>query len=189
MMNSKTLVSKRTGMVLLALFLWIPFLCWIGYLLRFQSRYAHDYLSRMERLAVLPVYVPGDVVSYTGQGKVMFVGWSQPEAGFRWSDGRSSAFLLRLPVEAGRGQYRLRLTLAATAGLQRVRVLVNHRVVETVSHSGPGILEVAVPAGRFKPGAVNSIELDLPDAFRPTNGDSRYLALQLVSFQLSAGSL
>jgi len=162
---------------------WAAFLVWLGWLYHSERVYSREYLERLAVRAALPVYTPGEVVTWRDDGKLLFAGWSGPEAGFRWSGAREAVFMFRLPPGWNReAAYRLKMHFAYSIHTQRVTILCNRSVVGDFTLHGAGLVDVGV-AGRLLHDA-NVIELLLPGAAQPGSGDLRVLAVAMVDFVL-----
>jgi hypothetical protein len=162
---------------------WGILLVWLGWLYHSEQLYARQYLERMAARATLPVYTPGDVVTWKDDGKLLFAGWSGPEAGFRWSGAREAVFIFRLPPGWNReAAYRLKMHFAYSINAQRVTILLNKSAVADFTLRGAGLVDAAV-AGRLLHD-VNVVELLLPGATQPGTGDFRVLAVAMVDFVL-----
>ena len=166
-----------------AAFVWIVVVAWLGWLYHSERVYARDYLERLAALAVLPVYTPGDVVTWKDDQKLLLSGWSGPEAGFRWSDGRKAVFLFRLPPGLDREKaYRLRMHFAHSIETQRVTILFNKIPVADFRLREAGVVDVGIPGKLLRD--ANVVELLLPGATQPGTGDLRLLAVAMVDFVL-----
>jgi hypothetical protein len=177
-------VNLRSAVLLASVaFSWSLFLVWMGWLYHSERVYALKYLERLSARAALPVYIPGDVVTWKDDGKLLFAGWSGPEAAFRWSGARTAVFIFRLPPgwdpEAA---YRLKMHFAYSINTQRVTILFNKSAVADFTLRGAGLVDVAI-AGKLLHD-VNIVELLLPDATQPGTGDLRVLAVAMVDFVL-----
>ena len=124
----------------------------------------------------------------------LFIGWAEPTAlegggGFRWSQCAEAAVHFRLeepPVTA-----LTTLEIEATSlGRQRVRYSLNGISVGGSEWSGdPGERRaVTFPSELLRPGAVNVLIFEFPDAHEPSLRDQRPLglALQSLTFHASA---
>lgn len=136
-------------------------------------------------------YTPGDSVDYAGSNlNTAFVGWSQPEDGFRWSECPTVELLVKL----GEADTAKRYVLQVTAGAERpqvARVSVNGAYVgeltfEEARPQTPVTREVALAGALLRPMAMNYIQIDLPGASRAGPGDPRLLGLALTSFKVYA---
>jgi hypothetical protein len=120
----------------------------------------------------------------------LFLGWSPPEGGFRWSFCRSAQIAFKLPQEMNpKREYRLEVTSGALGSLP-VGVWLNGIMVGEMVFSGgnepPATQRLKIPVGILWPGKVNIIAFDIPAARSPGKADPRVLGMSFVSFRLSA---
>jgi hypothetical protein len=162
---------------------WAIFLVWLGWLYRSGRVYSRDLLEHLASQANLPVYTPGDVVTWKDNKEVLLSGWYEPEARFRWSGGRKAVFLFRLQPGWNReATYSLRMHFADSIGTEHVKILFNKSAVAEFTLRGAGSVDAPVD-GRLLHEA-NVVELVLPDARQPGTADLRVLAVAMVDFVL-----
>lgn len=122
----------------------------------------------------------------------LFIGWAEPTAlegggGFRWSQCAEAAVHFRLeepPVTA-----LTTLEIEATSlGRQRVRYSLNGMALGSSEWSGdPGERRaVTFPSELLRPGAVNVLIFEFPDAHEPSLRDQRPLGLALQGLTFHA---
>lgn len=158
----------------------------LGGLLWALAAFGTGYLVGAQRqFSQLPVYHLGQEIAFDSKA-VTFVGWSPAEAGWRWSDGPSTAMHFR-PADPGTGpDLHLELLLQRTSGNQPVTVRLNGQPVGAFQTTGgPARLQFAVPRALIKPLADNELELLHPKAERASPSDSRRLAVALASWRLA----
>lgn len=115
---------------------------------------------------------------------IQWVGFSGIEPEFRWTDGNRAALLFNCAPGAGsRGQLEL---LFDTFDEQRLIVKFNGRAIVDRVESGAH-LSIKMDLANFKIGA-NKLELELPDARMPDNGDSRELAIAVRGLRVQMRS-
>ncbi|MFN2167358.1 MAG: hypothetical protein ACK2U9_13970, partial [Anaerolineae bacterium] len=122
-----------------------------------------------------------------GAERVTFIGWSQPEARWRWSECRSSVLQIRLGAVDPLADYRLHLT-AGSLGPQDVAVYVNGARAGSLYFSGPvtppAIGSLTIPGSLLQPDSVNEIRLDISGTAFSDNGDPRMIGLAFVQLRL-----
>jgi hypothetical protein len=112
-----------------------------------------------------------------------FLGWSQPEALFRWSEGHHVELLFYLPSDSLLPKSII-LTVSPLSR-QPFRLLLNaHLVGDFVLDNTEQTLSIKVDPGLFIQGAVNVLHFELPDARVPGNGDPRMLALAFKKIKM-----
>lgn len=176
-------LADSAAFVVVATVFWIVLLAWLGWLYHSERVYAREYLGRLAARAALPVYTPGDVVTWRDDKKLLFSGWSVPEANFRWSGSKKAVFLFRLPPGWNRQTaYRLKMHFLYSIHTQRVTVLVNKHAVGAFTLQGAALVDVGVPGELLHD--ANVVELLLPDAVQPGTQDFRVLAVAMLDFVL-----
>lgn len=137
-------------------------------------------------------YRIGERISFMGEtasfsGYVMS-GFSAAESAFTWTGG-NHAELLIVPEEdpAASAGLEMSVGLAMTLGKQRVRIRVNQVPVWEGTAEGAGEISFRIPEEALKAGDGRiRLEMDLPDAAQPGNGDPRELALAVQYMVLDA---
>jgi hypothetical protein len=172
-------------MLAAALLLWVCLAAWLFWLYQSERVYAQGYLDYVAAHASVPVYHPGDVVSWKDERKVLFAGWYGPEASIRWSSGQTAGLLFRLPSDYQQDQaYKVILHVAAiVTSTQRLTLMLNHDTLGSTTLHGASTLSWTVP-GRILKAGINTVELQLPDAAQPSLMDARLLAVALRDFDL-----
>ncbi len=130
----------------------------------------------------------------------LFVGWSQPGGGFRWSECRQARILFRLKNVPDPPQP-IRLWLAAgSLGPQTVSVLINGTLVGRLELAAIERMPPRVPltfdSALLRPDSVNEIGFVLPDAHMPVpyfadyhwQVDQRQLGLAFMALWLEPAS-
>ncbi len=182
-MSSVLNKSEALRLGITAIAIWTAFLVWTGYLLRSGAAYRRTYFQRIRTLTTSPMYHPGDVVNYADYNKMLFVGWSGAEPGFRWSEGHQSGFVFRLegwpPNHAASQDATLRLRTACALGPQPIAILVNDRSLANLTiKNGERQYNIRIPQGLMHNGA-NSLEFTIPGAHPPGIADKRVLGICL----------
>lgn len=160
---------------------WALFLVWMIWILI----EAHGYDPFDPRfIDNAPLYRIGQTANYRGQ-QAFFLGWSSPEAGFRWSEGHKDEIAFRLANDADTGRpLLLSLHFVMTAGRQPIRITVNGVFLKKTDAVGAGPVTAIAPAGLFQPGRINAVTLELASAKMPNSQDTRLLAVALDTFSI-----
>jgi hypothetical protein len=132
--------------------------------------------------------VPGETIAHGADDpRVVFIGWSQPEKDWRWSECTSSAVRLSLAEVDPGATYRLQIS-AGSFGVQEVGVYVNGEHAGNLVFPGPPSPPVkrslTVDGSLLKPDDVNEITFDIPGAVFPNNGDPRLVGLAFAQLRL-----
>ena len=126
--------------------------------------------------------LPGEEITFASD-RVVFLGWWDPGATYRWTSGTTSTIFFmgdeliasikgELDLEAGSlGRQRVIITLN---GKQIFSQELNSWEVSRAIHFSPAL----ITSGE------NSLVFQLPDARQPGNGDPRVLALALKAFRI-----
>lgn len=114
----------------------------------------------------------------------VFVGWSQPERVFRWSECSPARILFRRDANPAFRSNVIEMT-AGSLGPQRVVIYLNGVLVGTMELPGtitpPSTRRLPFDARLLKAGAVNELTLETPDAQRVSGArESRRLGLSFV---------
>lgn len=106
-----------------------------------------------------------------------FNGWSQEEPTHRWAEGELCSMEFSIPEDT---VDLCKIILKGWSyGSQRINLILNGKTIYKTTLTGaPQEIEIKVANGAFKTG-LNKIELYLPDARRPDNGDPRQLGFAL----------
>jgi FkbM family methyltransferase len=114
--------------------------------------------------------------------RAKFIGWSPEEQTHRWSEGESCSLEFNIPENT---KILEKLILKGFSnGIQRINLILNGKsIYKTTLTGAPQEIEIKMPSGAFKIG-VNKLELELPDAKVPDNGDSRKLGFALQNIQI-----
>lgn len=107
-------------------------------------------------------------------------GFSGIEQEFRWTDGRRSAMVFECPQ--GTPSYGFLVLKLDTLDQQRITVNFNGKMVSQVVRSGSHI-QFEIPVDNLESG-LNILELELPDARAPGNGDARELGVAVREFEV-----
>jgi glycosyltransferase involved in cell wall biosynthesis/ADP-heptose:LPS heptosyltransferase len=138
-----------------------------------------DYL--LPEFSRLKLNVPLDHTS----AHIEWRGFSGIEPGFRWTDGLKAAMVFECPGGTP-SKGKLVLTID-TLGEQRISVTLNDRAVMHGVRAGNQI-PLEIPVDNLETG-INVLELELPDARRPGNGDNRLLAIAIREFTIQVPEL
>jgi FkbM family methyltransferase len=115
--------------------------------------------------------------------RTKFIGWSKEEPTHRWSEGLSCSLEFKIP-EITEALKKLILK-GFSYGNQCINVILNEKsIFKTTLTGAPQELEIKIPRGVFKTG-LNKIDLELPDAKVPDNGDPRKLGFALQELQIT----
>jgi hypothetical protein len=130
----------------------------------------------------------GEVIGHReSDARVVFIGWSQPEAQWRWSDCTSAALRIRLGAVDPQGTYHLQIA-AGSYGAQNVAVYVNGAHAGDLTFPGPPTppaeRSLIIPGSLLKADAVNEIRFEIPGAVFPDNGDPRLVGLAFTQLRL-----
>jgi len=114
--------------------------------------------------------------------RTKFISWSHEEPTHRWTEGESCSLEFHIPENT---EVSKKITLKGFGlGHQRVNLILNDiSTYQTTLTGAPQELEIQVPNGAFKTG-LNKIDLDLPDAKVPGNGDPRKLSFALQNLKI-----
>jgi hypothetical protein len=140
--------------------------------------------SALSPPATLAFGVGGSATPYLGMG------WAAADKDFCWTEGTRAAVIL--PLRTSAATVRMIASLTPLTGpqrkSQRVRTLVNGRLVEEWTVSAPGEYQATL-SGDVAPHSDTRIEFQLPDAVSPTelglSDDSRKLAVGFSRVQFS----
>ncbi|MGA2600209.1 MAG: hypothetical protein ABSH09_24850 [Bryobacteraceae bacterium] len=183
-------VTHRSYAVLgLALVVWIGLAAWLVYLFESQRDYELNYFARLDKLHLLPVYHPGDVVLYSDSRKLLWIGWAGPEAGYRWSaDKAQTGFLFRTNgTDNWNCPCKLKFDVRYTFGKQHVTLRIRGKTITTAVIGNEGTLAFEIPPGIIQPNATVSVQLLLPDAAPPgVNGDNRVLGIAITDLEIDS---
>jgi glycosyltransferase involved in cell wall biosynthesis len=123
--------------------------------------------NRLQRNSQIDFSARGNSFLYTGSG------WSFPEAGFRWTDGKEASIRVQLgPLSNGRpnSSCLLRLRASAFGGRQRVVVLIDgKRANELTVEGAVRDYDIDVHFSNSTGGVDNEITFELPDAHSPAS--------------------
>ncbi len=126
----------------------------------------------------LQPYGAGTAVDHRGASRVLFEGWSLPEATHRWSLGMKSEILF---YAEDKGLFTGRILLNCFYfRTQRVTVAFNGRTIASCTGTGEDVSRI-IPfdPALLKEKGLNRIRFSLPDAGMPGTEDRRKLALAL----------
>ncbi|WP_460409827.1 MULTISPECIES: hypothetical protein [unclassified Pseudomonas] len=144
--------------------LWDPYLC---------------SLQNLSDIAIPTVFV-GESYSYNTDKVLFFNGWSYPEPGHLWTEGYKSTMLFKIDG-VPEGCTPFVAISGSTLGEQSLSAYING--VEVSREKLNGQFESVIKIGRLESSGRSAIklDLDLPDATTPNNGDLRVLAISLRS--------
>jgi hypothetical protein len=114
--------------------------------------------------------------------RAKFIGWSPEEQTHRWSEGESCSLEFNIPENT---KILEKLILKGFSyGTQRINFILNGKTIYKTTLTGaPQEIDIKIPSGGFKTG-LNKLELELPDAKVPNNGDTRKLGFALQELQI-----
>jgi hypothetical protein len=113
--------------------------------------------------------------------KLKFDGWHDAEAAHRWSKNMSRLSFDLINPSDFTGKVYLRCW---TYGQQMVELYLNQQLIYSGTLDGsPSTLKIEFPAKYFKEGT-NLLEFKLPDARKPSSGDSRVIGLAIAEIVL-----
>ena len=173
---------RRYARFAVSILLWLGFAAWLVYLFESQREYELNHFKRLETFPGIPIYHPGEVVAYNSSRKLLWIGWSAPETGFRWSATRDkTGFLFRTAAtDNWRCASTLKIHVLATNRTQHVTLRIEDETIASTSIAQNGALVFDIPAGTIRPNAPVSVQLDLPDAGPPDGGpDHRVLGIAI----------
>jgi hypothetical protein len=118
--------------------------------------------------------------------RVVFIGWSQPEAHWRWSECTTATLRLKLGTVDPQGTYHLQIT-AGSLGIQNVGVYVNGVHAGDLIFPGPpsppAVRSLVISGALIESDAVNEITFEIPGATFPHNGDPRLVGLAFTQLR------
>lgn len=117
---------------------------------------------------------------------VRFSGWSSPEAGIRWSDGKSSKIIMNLGTEFPKENVILLTDIKVVNNKQSVDVYVNERKTGIMRVSKTGIYQLHI-AREFLISGENKIRFVFSNP-SPMPGDTRLLGMGIGWFMFSTES-
>ena len=168
---------------------WLALAAWLFYLYRSERDYEQNYFSRLEKRNLIPVYHPGDVIPYNDSRKLLWVGWSGPETGFRWSGEKEQiGFLFRTnATDNWKCPCKLKFDVRYTRGTQHVTLRIDGKTIASEAITNTGTLAFDIPPGRIPPNSIVSVQLLLPDAGPPgVNADNRVLGIAITDFVIDS---
>ncbi len=114
-----------------------------------------------------------------------FTGWSLPEDGFRWNEGQSASLDFQVPTTANLRGVLLLSVIYVRHEARSVRLRLNGVTIGSYnSRRDPWDMLVHIDPSLLKPGQVNALSFEFPDARLPENGDPRRLAMALQAVEL-----
>ncbi len=134
---------------------------------------------RLKNLQSIPT---GKPIFYNSKS-IALDGWSRYEKGFVWSSGKSVKIIFKLnDIKSLRGQIKFHI---ATLGSQRAELYINQQHIGSkVINTSNGYLTYSFDPNILNKDLSNTIQINLPDARKPQNVDTRILSLALVSFEI-----
>lgn len=142
-----------------------------------------------------PVYQPGTEILFGTKGNgeaYQGKGWSNPEDGYTWTDGKEAELLLNIPEIKSDLTMKVSLMPLVSPGKlekQRVKIVINNKemAIWTISDPSPSEKEIKIPKSEIK-GSTLKITFQLPDAVSPVsigmNEDPRVLGIQVRAITL-----
>ncbi len=117
---------------------------------------------------------------------VRFSGWSSPEAGFRWSDGKTSKIIMNLGTEFPKSNVILLIDVKIVHDKQSIDVYVNEKRIGAMRVSKPGIYHLPI-AREFLVSGENKIRFVFSNP-SSVPGDTRLLGMGIGWFMVSTES-
>ena len=112
-------------------------------------------------------------------------GFSDPESGFTWTEGREATIRF-IPVSEGMRPVDLVWTRKMTSGgEQGCRIYADDELLFDGTVNGGGELRIPIPQAKMEKNEPVTFRFVLPDARQPENGDQRFLAVAFVSLSLA----
>jgi hypothetical protein len=122
----------------------------------------------------------------------IFVGWSEPKNGTRWSECMDTGIIFELGDLDLAGQPYVLEISAGSLGVQTVSVYVNGVGIGGLVFPGPATeasrRTIPFDGALLEPNALNEISFYLPDARSPNRSDPRLLGLTLTELRISKTS-
>ena len=152
-----------------------------------------EYMARTA--GELSEYVPGgptgqfpEVIGHQdSERRVTFIGWSQPEPRWRWSECTSAALRFKLGSVDTRRTYAMQIS-AGSYGVQSVNVYINDAYAGDLVFPGPptppAARSLTIHGSLLSPNAVNEVRFEIPGAVFPDNGDPRLVGLAFAQLRL-----
>jgi len=154
-----------------------------------HARMLEHILRQAERGSLnLEPYALGDTLAYTDRNSRIFVGWSDPEPGRRWSEITSpKIFFEPGPMVRLDEEEEIALEIVSGSwGTQPVTLYLNGAQIGEVTLQGPpAAYSLAFDGALLKPGDLNQIEFIIPGAAFPGNGDLRRLGMSFVGLRIT----
>jgi len=135
----------------------------------------------------LEPYQWGDRIE-ADDSKAVFAGWYRPEGPRRWSQGTAARLEIRLPMGSDEHEYQLTIR-ASGLKTQHVTVSINGNEIGTLLlRYPPANHSLRLLASELRPGEINHLDFDIPDAQQPDNGDPRILGIDYHWCRITLGS-
>jgi hypothetical protein len=120
----------------------------------------------------------------------LFVGWSEDQEGFRWSECPSVRIIFELDeIDLGEQQVQMELS-SGSFGFQEGTVFVNGTPVGQVTFPGPATPPVTrtitFNGSRLISHSLNEIQIKIPTAGAPAAGDPRTIGLAFSALRIDA---
>lgn len=179
--------SRTYTPLVVAVALWALLSWWLLFLFQFELDYQRTFFARLRTYVRAPVYSPPTAVDYRDNKSVVWIGWSEPDQGFRWSISRRAGILFRLSREKAPLVSGFRFRTVCSISAIPVTIKINDQAIGDVLVNGADLYTLSVQPEILKPG-VNSVEFVMPKARQPGNGDLRLLAIGLAEFALEIDS-
>ena len=127
------------------------------------------------------IIVPNETYKFNNTN-IPFKNFSQAETTFRWSSAKTAKILFHIE---DKNLFNEKLYLhIATLGDQKISIYLNgHKLYDKLLNTPDKMLNLRFKKSWLHEKKLNSITFDLPNAHRPSNGDTRTLAIQFKSMQ------
>ena len=161
-----------------------------AYLEPFQPSRWFDELGRAwdtgDQVAQQLSDIPSGPVN-AGTEVALFMGWSEPEAGFRWSQCETASIGFGIGSAEPGATYVLEVS-SGSYGPQSIQVRLNGTLIGQMGFPGPGkparTLGLAFPGALLRQDHYNEVAFTIPAASAPSPRDRRMLGLSFVALRI-----
>jgi peptidoglycan/LPS O-acetylase OafA/YrhL len=146
------------------------------------SRLIEKIFKNEDNLTLATIIYPRTKISFKSND-VLYTGWSYPEDYHRWSIGNSSTIKFNLKnTDDIDGILELHIS---TLGEQEITLIINnHNISSQIVNSSDTNITFNFYPHILNTNSINIIEFKFINAHKPSNGDSRILAMALKYFML-----
>lgn len=145
------------------------------------DKWKQDYQAYLDRRE--GAYVPGAWIS-AGDPRLVQGGWSVVEPTHQWTLGKEAAFNAAFKSPLKGPSVTLEIQPHLVLGDQIINVSINGHRVGSMKVFPSVVSRLSIPVREFNAPGSNVIELDLPNATQPGNGDFRVLSFALGRLRL-----